>query len=71
MQEHEDSHLKAQPEPPSISIAIRLLRDELIANGEASSYYAINCGSCEDFALEVVRRMGALLMSYLTSAQKS
>ena len=41
-----------------ISAVIRQLRDEFIANGEAPSYYDINCGGCEDFAVEVVKRLG-------------
>lgn len=41
----------------SIGEVIRQVRQEYIDSGMAKSYYRINCGLCEDFGLEVQRRL--------------
>jgi hypothetical protein len=42
-----------------VSAAIKELRSEYIASGEAPSYFEINNGLCEDFAEEVLSRLRA------------
>jgi len=42
-----------------VSECVRALRTEYLTDGLAPSYFEINNGLCEDFAEEVVRRLGA------------
>ncbi|MBD8088453.1 hypothetical protein IFT48_00415 [Pseudomonas fluorescens] len=41
----------------SISDSIRQVRDEFVREGAAKSYYHINCGLCEELAVEAMRRV--------------
>jgi hypothetical protein len=46
------------PNSLNLSLAIRKVRSSYIEKGISPSYYKINCGLCEDFALDVIKLMG-------------
>lgn len=41
----------------NISESIRQVRDEFVKDGLATSYYQINCGLCEELAVEAMSRV--------------
>jgi len=42
---------------PRLAQAVRAVRDRYIATGLAPSYYQINNGQCEDFALDLIKEV--------------
>lgn len=49
--------MSASTQQKQITQAILTLRSEYISEGQASSYYEINNGDCEDFGEEIVSRV--------------